>query len=136
MRRMAQTGEAPQIRPVVTPAQVLSARRVLNEMYIDERVEQYIIDLVFASRNPSQSGLRALAPLVEYGASPRASINLNLAARAHAFLRHRAYVTPEDVRAIAPDVMRHRVVITYEAEAEEITSSDIVQRILDGVEVP
>ena len=136
MRRMARTGEAPEVRPVVTPEQVLEARRVLNDMYIDERVEQYIIDLVFASRDPSRFGMSELEPLVEYGASPRASINLNLAARAHAFLRHRAYVTPEDVRAIAPDVMRHRVVITYEAEAEEITPSDIVQRILDSVEVP
>jgi MoxR-like ATPase len=109
---------------------------VLNELYIDERVEQYIIDLVFASRAPADYGLGHVVPLVDYGASPRASINLNLAARAHAFLQHRAYVTPEDVRSIALDVLRHRIVITYEAEAEEVTSADIVQRILDTIEVP
>jgi MoxR-like ATPase len=120
----------------VTPKQILSARDVLNEMYIDERVEQYIIDLIFASRHPEEHGLADLVPLIDYGASPRASINLNLAARAHAFLRHRAYVTPDDVRSVALDVLRHRVVITYEAEAEEITSADLVQQILNTIEVP
>jgi len=136
MRRMARTGGPTEVRAVVQPKQVLTARDVLNELYIDERVEQYIIDLVFASRAPADYGLGRLVPLVDYGASPRASINLNLAARAHAFLQHRAYVTPEDVRSVALDVMRHRVVITYEAEAEEVTSADIVQQILDTVEVP
>ena len=136
MRRMARTAKPPGVRPVVTPEQVLTARSVLDDIYIDERVEQYIIDLVFASRQPAEFGLDALEPLIEYGASPRASINLNLAARAHAFLQHRAYVTPEDVRTVAPDVMRHRIVITYEAEAEEVTAGDLVQRLLDAVEVP
>jgi len=136
MRRMAKTGEKNSVKPVVTPAQVLSAREVLNVLYIDERVEKYIVDLVIASRNPADFGLGVLDPLIEYGASPRATINLNLAARAHAFLQHRAYITPEDVRSIAMDVLRHRVAVTYEAEAEEITSEDIVQRILDTVEVP
>jgi len=136
MRRMARTGKQPEIQPVVTPAQILSARGVLNEMYIDERVEQYIIDLIFASRHPEEYDLVDLVPLIDYGASPRASINLNLAARAHAFLQHRAYVTPDDVRSVALDVLRHRVVITYEAEAEEITSADLVQRILNTIEVP
>jgi len=136
MRRMARTGGPTEVRAVVQPKQVLTARDVLNELYIDERVEQYIIDLVFASRAPADYGMGRLVPLVDYGASPRASINLNLAARAHAFLQHRAYVTPEDVRSVALDVMRHRVVITYEAEAEEVTSADIVQQILDTVEVP
>jgi MoxR-like ATPase len=136
MRRMARTAKQPEVRPVVTPEQVLTARSVLDDIYIDERVEQYIIDLVFASRQPAEFGLDALEPLIEYGASPRASINLNLAARAHAFLQHRAYVTPEDVRTVAPDVMRHRIVITYEAEAEEVTAGDLVQRLLDAVEVP
>jgi MoxR-like ATPase len=136
MRRMARTGEAPTVRPVASPEQILRAREVLNDLYIDERVEQYIVDLVFASRHPADSGLDALVPLIDYGASPRASINLNLAARAHAFLQHRAYVTPEDVRSVALDVMQHRVVTTYEAEAEEITAPDLVQRILDAVEVP
>ena len=136
MRRQARTGDKTALRAVVTPEQILSARRVLNELYIDKRVEQYIVDLVVASREPEQYRLSKLAPLIEYGASPRASIYLNLAARAHAFLHHRAYVTPEDVRSIAMDVMRHRIAITYEAEAEDVTSENIVQRILETVEVP
>ena len=136
MRRMARTSERPSVRSVATPDQILQARDVLDELYIDERVEQYIVDLVLASRNPADQGLEALDPLIEFGASPRASINLNLAARAHAFLRHRAYVTPEDVRAVVMDVMRHRIVITYEAEAEQVTSVDLVERILNTVEVP
>ena len=136
MRRMARTGDRPGVQSVATPEQILRARDVLDELYVDERVEQYIVDLVLTSRRPAEHGLADLAPLVEYGASPRASINLNLAARAHAFLRHRAYVTPEDVRAMALDVMRHRIVVTYEAEAEQVTAVDIVERILDTVEVP
>lgn len=136
MRRMARTGEKVSVRQVVSPEQILSARAVLNALYIDERVEKYIVDLVMASREPGNYNLSVLKPLIEFGASPRATINLNLAARAHAFLRHRAYITPEDVRSIAMDVLRHRVAITYEAEAEEVTSEEIVQRILDTVEVP
>jgi MoxR-like ATPase len=136
MRRMARTGKKVEIRSVVTPSQILSARRVLNELYIDERVEHYIINLVMATREPAKYRLSSMAPLIEFGASPRASINMNLAARAHAFLEHRAYVTPEDVRSVAMDVMRHRIAISYEAEAEEVTSDDIVQRVLESVEVP
>jgi len=136
MRRMARTDESPEVEAVATPEQILEARNVINDLYVDERVEQYIVDLVLASRNPGAHGLGDLEPLLEYGASPRASINLNLAARAHAFLRHRAYVTPEDVRAVAMDVMQHRLVITYEAEAEQVEASDLVGRILDTVEVP
>ncbi|MCH8276146.1 MAG: AAA family ATPase [Bacteroidetes bacterium] len=136
MRRMAKTGEKVSVRQVVSTEQILSARAVLNALYIDERVEKYIVDLVMASREPGNYNLSVLKPLIEFGASPRATINLNLAARAHAFLRHRAYITPEDVRSIAMDVLRHRVAITYEAEAEEVTSEEIVQRILDTVEVP
>ncbi|MEM1125238.1 MAG: AAA family ATPase [Bacteroidota bacterium] len=136
MRRMARTDEKPTPQAVIQPRDVLSARLVLNDLYIDERVEQYIVDLVMATRQPGRYRLGALTPLIEYGASPRATINLNLAARAHAFLQHRAYVTPEDVRSIALDVMRHRLAVTYEAEAEEITSEDLVQRVLETVEVP
>ncbi len=136
MRRMARTGEIAAVRPVVEPAQILSARQVLNDLYIDERVEQYIVDLVMATREPSRYRLADLDPLIDFGASPRATINLNLAARAHAFLHHRAYITPEDVRIIALDVLRHRLAITYEAEAEELTSEDIIQRVLETVEVP
>ena len=136
MRRMARTSKAPDIRPVATPEQILRARSVLNDLYVDARVEQYVVDLVLASRHPEENGLADLVPMIEYGASPRASINLNLAARAHAFLKHRAYVTPEDVRSVAMDVMQHRIVVTYEAEAQEVTSADMVQHILDTVEVP
>jgi len=136
MRRMARTSKVPDIRPVATPEQILRARSVLNDLYVDERVEQYVVDLVLASRHPEENGLADLVPMIEYGASPRASINLNLAARAHAFLKHRAYVTPEDVRSVAMDVMQHRIVVTYEAEAQEVTSADMVQHILDTVEVP
>ena len=136
MRRMARTGEKETINEVIQPGQILEARSVINDLYIDERVENYIIDLVMASRDPVDYDLNGVQGLIEYGASPRASINLNLAARAHAFLRHRAYVTPEDVRSIALDVLRHRIAVSYEAEAEEITSENIVKKIMESVEVP
>ena len=121
---------------VVSPEQLVAARRVVRDVYMDDRVKDYIVDVVFATREPSQKGMKELASLIEYGASPRASIALALAARAHAFLRHRGYVTPEDVKAIGPDVLRHRVVLTYEAEAEEVTSEQIVRRVFEVVEVP
>ena len=136
MRRMARTGERVQIRTIIQPGQIISARKVLNELYIDERVERYIVDLVVATREPAKYKLNKLEPLIEFGASPRATINLNLAARAHAFLHHRAYVTPEDVRSIASDVLRHRIAPTYEAEAEEISTEEIVTSVLESVEVP
>jgi MoxR-like ATPase len=119
-----------------SPASLLEARKVVRDVYMDDRVKDYIVDVVFATREPEKRGLKELAPLIEYGASPRASIALNLAARAHAFLRHRGYVTPEDVKAIGPDVLRHRVVLSYEAEAEEVTAEDIVRRVFEVVEVP
>jgi MoxR-like ATPase len=119
-----------------TTDQLLNARRVVRDVYVDDRVKDYIVDVVFATREPQKKGMKELAPLIEYGASPRASIALNLAARAHAFLRHRGYVTPEDVKAIGPDVLRHRVVLSYEAEAEEVTAEDIVRRVFEVVEVP
>src|SRR5512133_404866 len=119
-----------------TPEQLLEARRVVRDVYVDDRVKNYIVDVVFATREPEARGLRDLGPLIEYGASPRASIALNLAARAHAFLRHRGYVTPEDVKAIGPDVLRHRVILSYEAEAEEVTAEDVVRRVFEVVEVP
>lgn len=136
MRRMARTGDKPAVQQVISVEEIQSAQSLLNALYIDERVERYIIDLVMASRYPDNFGLRQLTNLVEYGASPRASINLNLAARAHAFLQHRGYVTPEDIRSIAMDVLRHRIGITYEAEAEEFTAEQIVQTIMETVEVP
>ena len=136
MRRMARTDEHVEVEAVASPEQILRARDVIDDLYVDERIEQYIVDLVLATRQPGTHGLDELVPLVEYGASPRASINLNLAARAHAFLRHRAYVTPEDVRAVALDVLRHRIVVTYEAEAQQVASADIVSRVLESVDVP
>jgi len=135
MRRMTKD-EVPQASPVVSPADIIKARAVVREVYIDEKVERYIIDIVFASRNPKEYGLEELEDLIAYGASPRASIYLSLAAKAHAFLRHRGYVTPEDVRSVGMDVLRHRIILTYEAEAEEVTTEDVVRKILNKIEVP
>jgi len=136
MRRMSRTGAKPVLQPVVSPEKVLAAREVINEIYIDEKVEQYIIDLVFATRKPEKVGLKDLKSLISFGASPRATINLNLASRAHAFMEHRAYVTPEDVRTIAMDVLRHRIIPTFEAEAEDISPEDIIETILSSIQVP
>ncbi len=121
---------------VVTPSELLEARKIIGQIYVADKIKDYIVDVVFATREPAKHGLKDLAPLIEYGASPRASIALNLAARAHAFLRHRGYVTPEDVKAIGPDVLRHRIVLTYEADAEEVTSEQVVRRVFEVVEVP
>ncbi|HJK95842.1 MAG TPA: MoxR family ATPase, partial [Polyangiaceae bacterium LLY-WYZ-14_1] len=121
---------------VVTPAQVMDARKVVGHVYVDEKIKDYIVDVVAATRDPRRAGLDQLADMVAHGASPRASIALNVASRAHAFVKHRGYVTPEDVKAIGPDVLRHRVLRTYEAEAEEVTSDVIIRRIFDAVEVP
>jgi MoxR-like ATPase len=123
-------------KKIVDAAALLRARDVVRDIYVDDRIKDYIVDVVFATREPGQRGMRDLAGLVEYGASPRASIALALAARAHAFMRHRGYVTPEDVKAIGADVLRHRVVLTYEAEAEQITSEQLVRRVFEVVEVP
>jgi MoxR-like ATPase len=135
MDRMTQP-EVLKVEPVVTPAELIDARSVVKQVYVDEKVKEYIVDVVFATREPAKHGMKDLAPLIEYGASPRASIALNLAARAHAFLRHRGYVTPEDVKAVGPDVLRHRLVLTYEADAEEVTAEQIVKRVFEVVEVP
>lgn len=136
VRRMAATTTRPAVRPVATPAQVLAARALLDEVHLDEKVLTYVVDLVFATRRPADAGLAALAPLILYGASPRASIALVRAARARAFLDGRGYVTPHDVKAVGMDVLRHRVITTYEAEAEGVTSVDVVQRVFDAVKVP
>ena len=135
MDRMTRTDPV-KVQPCVTPAELLEACKVVKQVYVDDKVKEYIVDVVFATREPAKHGLKDLAPLIEFGASPRASIALNLAARAHAFLRHRGYVTPEDVKAIGPDVLRHRLVLTYEADAEEVTSEQVVKRIFEVVEVP
>lgn len=125
-----------EIKPVAHPEDILKARKSVGKVYMDEKIEQYILDIVFASRNPENFGLGNLKPLISYGASPRASINLALASKALAFLRRRGFVIPEDVRNICHDVMRHRIGLTYEAEAENITQEDIISKILDTVEVP
>jgi MoxR-like ATPase len=130
------TGPEPHAAPVVKPADIIQARNVVEEIYIDPKIEQYIIDIVFATRNPKDYGLDDLADLIAYGASPRASIYLAKTAKAHAFLKRRGYVTPEDVRAIGMDVLRHRVIVTYEAEAEELRSEDVVRKVLNKIEVP
>jgi MoxR-like ATPase len=121
---------------VITPHQILHARHMIGDIYMDEKIEKYILDLVFATRNPRPYNLPNLAQLISYGASPRASINLALASKAYAFLKRRGYVVPEDVRAISLEVLRHRVAVTYEAEAEEVTSEQIVLEILNKIEVP
>ncbi len=126
----------PTVNPVVSPADIMNAREMVRQIYVDEKIKDYVLDLVLATRQPGKNGLSDLNTLIEFGASPRASINLIIASRAHAFLKGRGFVTPEDIKQIAPDVLRHRIITSYEAEAESITSDHIVQRILDHTEVP
>ncbi len=128
--------EYPEVRKVTSTKDILNARKVCREVYLDEKIENYITDIVFASRFPEEFKLKKFAGMISYGGSPRASINLALAAKAYAFIKRRGYVIPEDVRAVAPDVMRHRIGLTYEAEAENITTEDIINEILNIVEVP
>jgi MoxR-like ATPase len=135
LRRMA-GGHAIAVRHVATPETVMAARERIADLYMDERIVDYIVSIVHATRTPADAGLRDLAPLIEFGASPRATLSLAQASRAHAFLRGRGFVTPDDVKSIAPDVLRHRVLTTYEAEAEEVTSDAIVTRILAAVPAP
>ncbi|MBU1699308.1 MAG: MoxR family ATPase [Candidatus Eisenbacteria bacterium] len=125
----------PEVRQVITPKNILDSRAVVRQIYMDEKITDYIVQIIFASREPERVGLH-IGGLIAYGASPRGTINLALAAKAHAFISGRPYVVPEDVKAIAPDVLRHRILTTYEAEAEEVSSDDLVQKILDHVEVP
>lgn len=127
--------ELPSITPVVSPSDILACREIIGRIYVDEKVKNYIVDIVMASRNPEQYKIDA-KDLIAYGASPRATIYLNVAARAFAFLQGRAYVTPDDIKSIGPDILRHRIILSYEAEAEEITSDAIVQKIFNAVEVP
>ncbi len=136
IRRNLGQSDFGKVEPVVSPAQILKARESVRKVYMDEKIEQYILDIVFATRQPERYGLAELRPLIGYGASPRASINLALAAKAYAFLQRRGFVIPEDIRHVCMDVLRHRIGLTYEAEAEDITQEDIVTRILNTVEVP
>jgi MoxR-like ATPase len=135
MRRMA-TGSMEEITPVVTPHEIFEARANIQGVYLDEKIEDYIVDIIHATRDPAAYGLRELAPLIEYGASPRATIFLAICSRANAWLHGRGYVLPDDVKAIAPDVLRHRVITSFEAEAEEVSSEDIVNRIFGAIDVP
>jgi MoxR-like ATPase len=135
MDRMT-VGRPVSVEAKVDPKDIIEARKVVTGIYVDEKVKEYILNIVLATREPARYGLPELTDLIAYGASPRASIYLNLAAKAHAFLKGRGYITPEDIKAIGHDVLRHRILITYEAEAEETTSDDIVQKIFDTIEVP
>jgi len=130
------TGVEPTASPVVEPAAIIRARALCTRIYVDEKLKDYILNIVFATRQPNEHNLADLAPLLRYGASPRASIYLLTAARAMAFLRRRGFVIPEDIKELAPDVLRHRLILSYEAEAEELTTDDVVRRVLEGVEVP
>jgi MoxR-like ATPase len=130
------SGAVPDLNSVISTDDIIKARGVIGEIYMDEKIEKYILDIVFATRNPKQYNLGNLAQLIMYGASPRASINLALGAKAYAFIKRRGYVIPEDVRAVSLDVLRHRVAVTYEAEAEEVTPEQIVQEVLNKIEVP
>ena len=136
LKRMASTQMSDSVTAVVDVDQILKAQNVIDDIYVDEKVEDYVLNLVFATRDPGEYNLGDMDNLIEYGASPRATINLILAAKARAFLQHRGYVTPEDVRYVGRDVLRHRVILTYEAEAEELTSEDILQRLFDSIEIP
>lgn len=130
------SGARQEIKPLLTPAEILDTQKVVNQIYIDEKIEKYIIDIVYATRFPSEAGLPDLKSVISFGASPRASISMALASRAYAFLRGRGYVIPEDVRAICHDVLRHRIGLTYEAEANNISADEIISNILDKVIVP
>ena len=134
--RMNIAGEKTVVKPILSTQDILNAREVVKQVYLDEKIEQYIVDIVFASRYPEKYGLKELENYIEFGGSPRASINLALAARAYAFIKRRGYVIPEDVRAVAYDVLRHRIGLSYEAEANNVHSEDIISKILNKVEVP
>jgi len=135
VERIAVAGE-PEIRSVVTPKTIQKARELCKKIYIDDKIKDYILNLVFATRQPKEFGLDELSGLIRYGASPRASIYLTSTARALAFLKRRGFVIPEDIKELAPDILRHRIILTYEAEAEEVTTDDVIQKVLSGVEVP
>ena len=136
LRKAARTQIDTVLTPVVNQQQLLKAQKVIDDIYVDQKVEEYVLNLVFSTRNPDKYELKDLEGLIEYGGSPRASINLILAAKSRAFLEHRGYVTPEDIRYIGADVLRHRIILTYEAEAEEITSEDIIRRLFETIEIP
>ena len=134
--RMNNSGEFPKANKVVEPADIIKARKVVREVYMDEKIERYIVDIVYATRTPAEYGLSDLAGFISFGASPRASISLSMAAKDYAFIKRRGYVIPEDVRAVCPEVLRHRIGLTYEAEAENVVTENIIERIINAVIVP
>ncbi|MGM9791829.1 MAG: AAA family ATPase [Candidatus Cryptobacteroides sp.] len=134
--RMNNSGEFPQPNPVVSPDDIVRAREIVREVYMDEKIERYIVDLVYATRTPAEYGLKGLENMISYGASPRASISLCSAAKAYAFIKRRGYVIPEDVRAVCPQVLRHRIGLSYEAEAENLTADQIIEQVINAVIVP
>ena len=136
LRSSARTDIVKQKKSTIKATSIIKAQKAINDIYVDEKVEDYVLNLVFATRNPTKHGLEDLSQLIQYGASPRATINLILASKARAFLEGRGYITPEDVRYIGIDILRHRIILTYEAEAEELTSEDIIQRLFDFIEIP
>lgn len=136
LRQAAKTNGNIEIKPSINPKDILKAQSTINDIYVDEKVEDYVLNLVFSTRNPDQYNLGDISQLIEFGASPRATINLILASKARAFLEHRGYITPEDVRFVGKDILRHRIILTYEAEAEELSSEDIIQRLFDSIEIP
>jgi MoxR-like ATPase len=136
LRQAVQGQSVPVINPVVSIQEIIAARQLVREIYLDEKVESYILDIVFATRNPDQYGLDKLKPVISYGSSPRGSINLAIAAKAQAFLNRRGYVVPEDVRSIVEDVLRHRIGLTYEAEAEDITTENVIEHIIEKINLP
>ncbi len=134
--RMNNSGEFPKAQPVVSPEDIVRARQVVRDVYMDEKIERYIVDIVYATRTPEEYGLANLKDLISYGASPRASISLSMAAKAYAFIKRRGYVIPEDVRAVCNEVLRHRIGLTYEAEAENVTTEEIIAQVINAVIVP
>jgi MoxR-like ATPase len=134
--RMNNSGEFPKASPVISPEDIIRARKVVRDVYMDEKIERYIVDIDYATRTPADYGLGKIKDLVSYGASPRASISLAAAAKAYAFIRRRGYVIPEDVRAVCNEVMRHRIGLTYEAEAENVTTEQVIAEVINAVNVP
>ena len=136
LRQNTSSSKVQNLSPIVEVDEILEAQNIINEIYVDEKVEDYVLNLIFATRDPEKYNLKDLSRIVDYGASPRATINLIKAAKARAFTEHRGYITPEDIRYIGSDVLRHRIILTYEAEAEELTSEDVIRRLFEVIEVP
>ena len=136
LRQNTKSSEIKEISPIINPKNIIEAQKVIEDIYVDEKVEDYVLNLIFATRDPISNGLKDLDGIIDFGASPRATINLVRAAKARAFTEHRGYITPEDIRNIGADVLRHRIILTYEAEAEELNPEDVIQRLFEVVEVP